>query len=80
MVCPPGPPVYEDSCTAPGPLARVDPGAGKRSARPGAPPTARPVTVGGGSSLEQHHPCQCNQGVRTAPSRVWSMATPCHRQ
>ena len=64
----------------PGPLARVDPGAGKRSARPGAPPTARPVTVGGRSSLEQHYPCQCNQGVRTAPSRVWSMATPCHRQ
>ena len=78
MVCPPGPAMYEDSCTA----ARTSgPGGPRgREARPGAPPTARPVTVGGSSSLEQHHPCQCNQGVRTAPSRVWSMATPCHRQ
>ena len=74
------PPFTRTVAPPPGPLARVDPGAGKRSARPGAPPTARPVTVGGRSSLEQHHPCQGNQGVRTAPSRVWSMATPCHRQ
>ena len=74
------PPFTRTVAPPPGPLARVDPGAGKRLARPGAPPTARPVTVGGRSSLEQHHPCQCNQGVRTAPSRVWSLATPCHRQ
>ena len=76
----PAPPFTWTVAPPPGPLARVDPRAGKRSARPGAPPTARPVTVGGWSSLEQHHPCQCNQGVRTAPSRVWSLATPCRWQ
>ena len=80
MVCHPGPPVYEDSRTAARTSGPGGPRAGKRSARPGAPPTARPVTVGGRSSLEQHHPCQSNQGVRTAPSRVWSMATPCRWQ
>ena len=74
------PPFTRTVAPPPGPLARVDPRAGKCSARPRAPPTPRPVTLGGRSSLEQHHPCQCNQGVRTAPRCVLSMATPCHRQ
>ena len=52
------PPFTRTVASPPGPLARVDPGAGKCSARPGAPQTARPVTVGGRSSLEEHHPCQ----------------------
>ena len=77
VVCPPGPPVYMDSCTAARASGPGDLRAGKRSARPGAPPTARPVAVGGRSNLEQHHPCQRNQGVRTAPSRVRRLATCC---
>ena len=70
---PPRPHWTSYSCWAPTQLAT--PGAGETHQ-----PGPWRITPPPPTSLEQHHPCQCNQGVRTAPSRVWSMATPCHRQ
>ena len=80
VVCPlpppPPPPAYVDSSTA----TRVNnpsrPQVGHRLVCPGAPPTTQLIHRGMPPSHEQHHLCQCNQGVLAAPSRVQGLATP----
>ena len=73
MVSPLGPPTYVDISTA---TTQAGPGAGQRLACPGAAPTAQPIHCGRPPSPEQHHLCQCNEGVRATPSRVQGLATP----